>query len=130
MIQAGAGGRIVNVASVDALFPTGYLAHYNASKAGMVMLTKALAKELGPLGIRVNAVAPGGVNTPGARAAGAQMAAVRPDLSSSPPPPIRSVLGRYATPDEVARIVYVLCTPLAGYMTGSLVVVDGGYLLV
>ena len=66
MIRARHGGKIINIASIDALHPTGYLAHYDASKGGVVMLTKALARELAPYDILVNAVAPGGIATPGA----------------------------------------------------------------
>jgi glucose 1-dehydrogenase/2-deoxy-D-gluconate 3-dehydrogenase len=130
MVEAGRGGRIVNVASVDALFPSGNLAHYDASKGGMVMLTKALAKELGAHGIRVNAVAPGGVDTPGARQAGADVMARLHLPADTPAAPPRSLLGRYATADEMARVVFFLCTPLADFLTGSLIVADGGYLLI
>src|SRR5207253_7323980 len=72
MHDTAGGGAIVNIASKSAYQPTRGLAHYAASKGGIVMLTKALALELSPLHIRVNAVAPGGVDTPGAaRTAGA-----------------------------------------------------------
>ena len=58
-------GRIVNIASIDGLHPTGSLAHYDASKGGMLMLTRSLALEFAPLGVRVNAIAPGAITTPG-----------------------------------------------------------------
>ena len=64
MVDSG-GGAIINIASVDAIKPIGNLPHYDASKGGVVMLTKSLAKDLGPLGVRVNAIAPGAIQTPG-----------------------------------------------------------------
>ena len=130
-IAQGAGGKIINIASVDAVLPVGGLTPYDAAKGGVAMMTKSLAKELGKHGITVNAVAPGGVDTPGARDATAPIMAVlgisANEMSESP---IRSVLGRYAVPDDIARVVYFLSTGLADYMTGAFVTVDGGYLLI
>ncbi len=65
MVTASMGGRIINIASIDALHPTGALTHYDTSKGGLVMMTKSLAKEFGPYGITVNAIAPGSIATPG-----------------------------------------------------------------
>jgi 2-deoxy-D-gluconate 3-dehydrogenase len=130
MAQQGTGGRIVNIASIDALHPTGALAHYDASKGGVVMLTKALALEFGPIGIRVNAIAPGGIQTPGAQAATA--ATLRADVN---PEELgraflaRIPLKRMGVPDDIARAVLFFATPLSDYVTGALLVVDGGYLL-
>lgn len=126
MIAQGTPGAIVNIASIDGLHPTGYLAHYDASKGGVVMVTKSLAKELGPHGIRVNAIAPGGVATPGverATAPSANGAASATDSMANIP------LGRIGQPDEIAMAALFLASPASSYMTGSLVVVDGGYLL-
>ena len=69
MLAKNHGGKIINIASVDAFHPTGNLTHYDASKGGLVMLTKSLGKEWAPEGILVNGVAPGAVRTPGAAAA-------------------------------------------------------------
>jgi 2-deoxy-D-gluconate 3-dehydrogenase len=123
MAKAGRGGRIVNIASVQALRPSGPgVAHYNVSKAGVVMLTKSAALELGPLGIAVNAVAPGVIDTPGTRpmlereAFGAPSARV-------------PFTGRWGLPNDVADVVLFLAGPAASYITGETVVVDGGFLL-
>jgi glucose 1-dehydrogenase/2-deoxy-D-gluconate 3-dehydrogenase len=125
------GGKIINIASVDALLPVGGLAPYDSAKGGVAMLTKSLAKELGKHQITVNAVAPGGVNTPGANEAAPAIMGVlgisSKDMASSP---IRSVLGRFAEPDDIAKVVYFLSTGLSDYMTGAFVTVDGGYLLI
>jgi len=134
MIQQGRGGRIVNIASIDALHPTGNLAHYDASKGAVVMLTKSLALELGPHGILVNSIAPGGITTPGASATSASMI----QASGMTPEQIKAMvetftqripLRRQGDPDEIARATLFLASPMADYMTGSLMVVDGGYLL-
>lgn len=136
MISAGHGGRIVNIASIDGLHTTGALAHYDASKGGVVMLTKSLALELSASQITVNAIAPGAIATPGGAAAGAAAAqAARPGASRSEATvdadafTTRIPLGRMGQPDEIATVALFLLSPAASYMTGSLVVVDGGYLL-
>ena len=123
MINCGNGGRIVNITSVGALCPTptGGLAHYDSSKSAVVMITKALALELGPHGISVNAVVPGSTLTPGT---GERLKGERGKFLSSKLP-----LGRLGEPDDVAKVVLFLVSAAADYMTGSLVVVDGGYLL-
>lgn len=131
MTQAGHGGKIVNIASIDGLHPTGNLAHYDASKGGVVMLTKALALEFGPHKINVNAIAPGGIQTPGGQA---QSAAILQSIEM----PVEELtkafmaripLRRMGEPDDIAKVVLFLASPASDYMTGSLIVVDGGYLL-
>jgi 2-deoxy-D-gluconate 3-dehydrogenase len=121
-----AGGRIVNIASIDGLHPTGYLAHYDASKGGMVMLTRSLALELGSRGIAVNAIAPGSINTPGAATtaalSGNSAIAMEGFLKRIP-------LGRVGEPDDIAKVALFLASGAADYITGELIVVDGGYLL-
>jgi 2-dehydro-3-deoxy-D-gluconate 5-dehydrogenase len=132
MIAQGGGGRIVNIASADALRPTGNLAPYSAAKAGLVMLTKALALEFAPHGILVNAVVPGEIVTPGSVKVGAdlqQERGVAVTEMTSPAFLARIPLGRLGQPDDVARVVLFLVSSLADYITGATVLVDGGYLL-
>ncbi|MFE5408489.1 SDR family NAD(P)-dependent oxidoreductase [Microbacterium sp. NPDC056569] len=107
---------IVNFASVDAFTVSPGQLLYGASKAAVVMLTKALALELAPAGIRVNGIAPGWVATPGNAATG------RMDAAAAGIP-----LGRVAQPEEIADWVLLLSTPGAvAFMTGETVVLSGG----
>jgi NAD(P)-dependent dehydrogenase (short-subunit alcohol dehydrogenase family) len=118
MRERGQGGAIVNVAS-DAAWSGGInpCAHYAASKAGLVSITRSLAKELAPHGIRVNAVAPGLITTDMGGTAGATL----PDL--------RIPLGREGTPDEVAACVVFLASDEASYVTGANLNLSGGLFL-
>ena len=129
MIAQGDGGCIVNIASIDGLHPTGHLAHYDASKGGLVMLTRSLAFELGPRRIRVNAVAPGAIQTPGAEAAMGALAGPGSTTQMKSQFVSRIPLGRMGDPDDIARAVLFLASPAAAYVTGTTLVVDGGYLL-
>ncbi|MCP4603294.1 MAG: SDR family oxidoreductase [Proteobacteria bacterium] len=130
MLRAGRGGKIVNIASIDALHPNGINAHYNAAKAGVVMLTKALALELAPHGILVNSVAPGTIMTPGVDSAfEAQISRGKDPKELAKIFKGRLPLGRSGQPDEIAKVVLFLTSAAADYMTGTLLVVDGGYLL-
>lgn len=95
------------------------------------MLTKALALEFGPHKINVNAIAPGGIQTPGGQA---QSAAILQSIEM----PVEELtkafmaripLRRMGEPDDIAKVVLFLASPASDYMTGSLIVVDGGYLL-
>jgi NAD(P)-dependent dehydrogenase (short-subunit alcohol dehydrogenase family) len=110
-----AGSSIVNFASVDAFAVSRGQLLYGASKAAVVMLTKELALELAPQGVRVNAIAPGWVNTPGNAATGRMEAAA----AGIP-------LGRVAQPDEIARWVAILGSADAAFMTGETIVLSGG----
>jgi 2-deoxy-D-gluconate 3-dehydrogenase len=131
MIKTENGGKIINMASVDGIRPTGFVAHYNASKGGVIMLTKALALELAPHKIKVNAVAPGGILTPGTCVTGEEMQKLTGKSLDQMAVDIgqRIPLARMGEPDEVARIVLFLASGAADYMTGETIVVDGGYLL-
>jgi 2-deoxy-D-gluconate 3-dehydrogenase len=128
MIAQGHGGRIINVTSVDALHPSSVgLAHYDASKHGAWGFTKNLALELAPHGIWVNAIAPGGIATPGA-------SHMEPGPGVDPEELISQFLakipmGRMGDADEIGTVALFLASPMASYMTGSQVVVDGGVLL-
>jgi 2-deoxy-D-gluconate 3-dehydrogenase len=130
MIAQGRGGKIVNITSIDALHPsTPGLAHYDASKHGVWGFTKNSALELAPHKIWINAVAPGGIATPGATApqtgtpAGVDMAKMMEGFLAKIP------MHRMGEPDDIGKVVLFLVSDMASYMTGSQVVVDGGFLL-
>lgn len=131
MIAQGTGGVIVNVTSIDALHPTSPgMSHYTTSKHALWGLTKCLALELGPHGIRTNAVAPGPSLTEGAieyitagAPEGIDVAQQWADASGRVP------MRRWADPDEIGRAVVFLASDLSAYLNGSQIVVDGGYLL-
>lgn len=119
-MAASGGGCIVNVSSVDAFIAESPYADYNASKAGLSMLTRSMAFELGHLGVRVTAVAPG--------------ATVTPMLEGGFEEPVYGrYMGitpakRYATPEEQANVVLFLASDEASYVNGVTVRVDGGML--
>ncbi len=128
MVAQGTGGSIVNVTSIDAVHPSMVgLAAYDASKHGVWGLTKNAALEFAPLGIRVNAVAPGGITTPGVSkltvAPGEDAQALVDAFLARIP------MRRMGEPDEIGTVVLFLVSEMAAYMTGSQVVVDGGALL-
>lgn len=117
-VMAGRGGVILNVAS-DAAWSGGLnpCAHYAASKAGMVSITRSLAKELAPQGIRVNALAPGLIATDMGGTAGATL------------PGLVIPLGREGTPEEVAACAVFLASDEASYVTGANLNLSGGLFL-
>lgn len=129
MIQQGKGGRIINVTSIDAIHPSmAGLAHYDASKHGVWGFTKNVARELAKNKIWVNAVAPGGVMTHGV--AVMQASGKDVEVARNPEPPAMDVpMERMGVPDDIGKVVLFLASDMASYMTGSQVVVDGGYLL-
>lgn len=132
MIRAGKGGRIVNMASLEALHPVVMHSHYASSKGGVVMLTKSLALELGPHRIMVNAIAPGTIWTPGLdlqlRGFYEPAGMTAEQLLQATVYP-RVPLGRLGEPDDIARVALFLVSKAADYITGEVIVVDGGYLL-
>ena len=132
MMEQKKGGCIINIASIEALHPssTGMTA-YDASKGGVLTLTKSLARELGPNDIRVNAIAPGAVLTRGVYSQTGETSEElkRAQLKELKSFMARMALGRMGEADEIARVALFLASDLSSYMTGSLVVVDGGYLI-
>jgi NAD(P)-dependent dehydrogenase (short-subunit alcohol dehydrogenase family) len=114
-------GCIVNNASMNAFTALPFIPAYCASKGGVVMLTKSLALAWSAEGIRVNAVAPGYVETP-INAEGRKDRAHVERIAS------RIALGRWAQPDDIAGSVLYLATPAARYITGTVLPVDGGFL--
>ncbi len=121
MIARGRSGRIVNVTSIDALHPSMVgLSHYDASKHGAWGFTKNVALELAPHGICVNAVAPGGIATPGT--GGTDPESLKAFEKLIP-------MGRIGDPDDIGRAVLFLASDLCSYTTGAQLVVDGGRLL-
>ncbi len=126
MISAGHGGVIINIASTGSFRASGSgNAHYVSSKFGMRGLTKALAVELGPFGIRVLAVAPTFIETPGTRARRADLddSAYREFIERTG---ATKPLGRVGVPDDVARVVLFCASDFSIFMTGSTLAVDAG----
>lgn len=130
MIKNGSG-NIINVASIDALHPSMLgLAAYDASKHGMWGFTKNFALEVAKQEIRVNAIAPGGVATEGVEVmtGGAVKSGIdRKEMTKEFTAKIP--LGRFAEPDEIATVALFLASDASSYMTGEIIVVDGGTLL-
>ena len=113
-------GRIVNIASVSGVRASGGRTAYGTSKAALIGLTRQMAIELATYGITANAVAPGPVDTPMARAEHTQT--TREQYTRNIP------MSRYGTPDEIAAAVSFLASDESAYITGQVLAVDGGYL--
>jgi NAD(P)-dependent dehydrogenase (short-subunit alcohol dehydrogenase family) len=122
MLRHGTRGAIVNIVSVAARMGRVKGAAHSASKAGLVMLTQALAMELGGHGIRVNAVAPGLIDTESQRAEEVISTAYKQSYLKEIP------LGRLGEPGEIADAVMFLCSDAARWITGHTLFVDGGFM--
>ncbi len=132
MIGGRRGGCIINIASIEALHPSSTgMSAYSASKGGVLMLTKSLARELGPHGIRVNAIAPGAILTRAVQShvGKTSEAEEKSQLKELKAFMSRMALGRMGEADDIARVVLFLASELASYITGEMIVVDGGYLV-
>ncbi|CAN6363600.1 unnamed protein product [Urochloa humidicola] len=115
----GGGGSVVNISSVAGIIGLPQLAVYSMTKGAMNQLTRNLAAEWAPDGIRVNCVAPGGVRTDISSDKAIDPELVKKEMARVP-------MGRIAEPEEVASMVAFLCMPAASYMTGQVICVDGG----
>jgi NAD(P)-dependent dehydrogenase (short-subunit alcohol dehydrogenase family) len=119
LMRRHGGGAIVNITSISGLRASTLRSAYGTSKAGLAHLTKQLAVELAEVGIRVNGVAPGPVDTAMAKAV--HSAEIRADYHDAIP------LNRYGLEEELAEAVFFLCSERASYVTGQILAVDGGF---
>ncbi|BDI04703.1 SDR family NAD(P)-dependent oxidoreductase [Sphaerotilus microaerophilus] len=119
VMKRGGGGAVVNIASISGLRASTLRVAYGTSKAALIHLTKQQATELGTVGIRVNAVAPGPVETEMAKLV--HSVAIRSDYHDVIP------LNRYGTTEEIANVVGFLCSDAASYVNGQVVAADGGF---
>lgn len=119
LIRDSGGGAIVNITSISGLRASTLRAAYGTSKAGLAHLTQQQAVELASLGIRVNAVAPGPVDTAMAKAV--HTAEIRAAYHDAIP------LDRYGLEQEIAEMIFFLCSDRASYITGQTIAVDGGF---
>jgi dehydrogenase/reductase SDR family member 4 len=117
----GKGGSVINIASLAGLKSETMLGVYSASKAAMISQTRTLARELGPIGVRVNAIAPGVIRTEFAKVL-VETPEIHDGVVAS------TALGRVGEPEEVAGAVVWLASDAASYVTGSVIVIDGGTL--
>jgi 2-deoxy-D-gluconate 3-dehydrogenase len=129
MIQQKQSGCIINIASISSIRPLSKgLSAYDASKGGVLTLTKSMALELGQYGIRVNAIAPGSIFTEGmlSQGEGFSPSEWKAELKRFM---AGTALGWLGRADDIGRVALFLASGLASYITGSLIVVDGGYLV-
>jgi NAD(P)-dependent dehydrogenase (short-subunit alcohol dehydrogenase family) len=121
-MEKSGGGAIVNVASVNGKLPGWGQGIYSITKAAVISMTQSFAKEVAPLGIRVNALLPGPTDTKLASALMKNDGILKELLKHVP-------MGRVAQPDEMSGAVLYLVSPASSYTTGICLTVDGGYLL-
>lgn len=122
MKKQKSGGKIINLASIAGIEPGPMMGIYSVSKAAVIMMTKTLALELAPENIQVNAIAPGFIKTRFSRALWDNPMISNTIIDKTP-------LKRFAEPDEITGLVLFLASSAADYATGSIFVIDGGYLL-
>lgn len=131
MKSAGKGGKVINITSIDALHPSMVgLAHYDASKHGVWGFTKNSALELAQDKIWVNAIAPGGIATPGVAAMNSGNQASAEQMAKQTEAFMAKIpMHRMGEPDEIGTVALFLASDMSSYMTGEQIVVDGGALL-
>ncbi len=115
------GGSVINISSVASVNPVPNLLVYAATKSALDSITRVLAKELGPRKIRVNTIAPGGVETEGVHRIGIIGSDFEKQMVSNTP------LGRFGQPEDIARVAVFLASEDAGWVTGDRITVSGGY---
>jgi NAD(P)-dependent dehydrogenase (short-subunit alcohol dehydrogenase family) len=121
-LLAARGGAIVNIASMMSFFGSATALAYSAGKGGVVQLTKSLAVSWAPAGIRANAVAPGWIETPMTRP-------LQADAERNARVLARSPMQRWGQPEEIATGILFLCSPMASFVTGVVLPIDGGYMV-
>ena len=130
MIRGGKGGKVVTIASVahraDDMIKIAMMTNYNAAKAGVLGMTKGMAKELKQYGINVNCVAPGGMITPGAIMNNLKSSELYGEEWDHDVHTYGGATPIATTPDEVAMMIVTMCTDISGFMYGQLIEVDGG----
>lgn len=119
MLQRSIKGKIINIASINSMIPTTGIAHYCASKGGLLMFTRAAALELGPRGINVNAISPGTTMTPLTEAFLSLPGLKEAFLDRTP-------MGRFGYPEDIAKVALFLASEYADWITGQIIYVDGG----
>ncbi len=124
------GGVIINIGSIEAILPFAEdLVPYDISKTGVIALTRALARQYGKNGFRINVILPGGITTTGTRAVAKELTRFKVGLLKTGVQfAMRLPLRRGGQPDDVARIAVVLASDLSSYIHGALIPVDGGFL--
>lgn len=115
------GGSIINIGSTSSANPEANSVIYSAGKAAIDSITRALAQELGPRGIRVNTIAPGGVETEGTRANGVVGGEAERRIVAATP------LGRFGRPADIGKVAVFLASDAAGWVTGERIVASGGF---
>ncbi len=124
------GGVIINIGSIEAILPFAEdLVPYDISKTGVIALTRALAKQYGRNGFRINVIIPGGITTPGTKAVAKELSRFKVGLLKTGVQfAMRLPLRRGGQPDEVARVALFLASDLSSYVHGAAIPVDGGFL--